>query len=97
MSLASHRRANIPGTAMSLSRRALLGATGLATMPALPEPWAIRPAAAQSERVLRYGISMADIPQTTGQPDRGAGAYQFVAAHPRCCWVVLEGLAGRLT
>jgi peptide/nickel transport system substrate-binding protein len=32
---------------------------------------------APAERVLRYGISMADIPQTTGQPDRGAGAYQF--------------------
>ncbi|RAI58255.1 ABC transporter substrate-binding protein [Roseicella frigidaeris] len=62
---------------MSLSRRALLGATGLASLPGLPEPWAIRPAAAQTERVLRYGISMADIPQTTGQPDRGAGAYQF--------------------
>lgn len=30
-----------------------------------------------AESVLRYGISMADIPQTTGQPDRGAGAYQF--------------------
>ncbi len=26
---------------------------------------------------VRYGISMADIPLTTGQPDRGAGAYQF--------------------
>jgi len=26
------------------------------------------------ERMLRHGISMADIPQTTGQPDRGAGA-----------------------
>src|SRR5262245_13371582 len=34
---------------------------------------------AQAETVLRYGISMADIPQTTGQPDRGAGAYQFSA------------------
>ncbi len=33
------------------------------------------PAFAQS--VLRYGISTADIPLTTGQPDRGAGAYQF--------------------
>ena len=32
---------------------------------------------AQAETVLRYGISMADIPLTTGQPDRGAGAYQF--------------------
>ncbi|MES2712154.1 MAG: ABC transporter substrate-binding protein [Pseudomonadota bacterium] len=29
------------------------------------------------ERVLRYGISMNDIPLTSGQPDRGAGAYQF--------------------
>src|SRR6202011_1092425 len=34
-------------------------------------------APAQAESVVRYGISMADIPQTTGQPDRGAGAYQF--------------------
>jgi peptide/nickel transport system substrate-binding protein len=32
---------------------------------------------AHAESVVRYGISMADIPQTTGQPDRGAGAYQF--------------------
>jgi peptide/nickel transport system substrate-binding protein len=36
---------------------------------------AVTPAAAES--VIRYGISLADIPQTTGQPDRGAGAYQF--------------------
>lgn len=35
------------------------------------------PLAAHAENVVRYGISMADIPQTTGQPDRGAGAYQF--------------------
>jgi peptide/nickel transport system substrate-binding protein len=35
--------------------------------------------AAQAESVVRYGISMADIPLTTGQPDRGAGAYQFTA------------------
>ena len=33
--------------------------------------------ALHAESVLRYGISMADIPLTTGQPDRGAGAYQF--------------------
>src|SRR5476651_459802 len=32
---------------------------------------------ASAETVLRYGISLADIPLTTGQPDRGAGAYQF--------------------
>src|ERR1700730_17746155 len=31
------------------------------------------------ETVVRSGISMADIPLTTGQPDRGAGAYQFTA------------------
>ena len=34
---------------------------------------------ARGETVVRYGISMADIPLTTGQPDRGAGAYQFTA------------------
>ena len=34
-------------------------------------------AAAPAETVARYGISLADIPLTTGQPDRGAGAYQF--------------------
>jgi peptide/nickel transport system substrate-binding protein len=32
---------------------------------------------AHAESIVRYGISMADIPLTTGQPDRGAGAYQF--------------------
>jgi peptide/nickel transport system substrate-binding protein len=31
----------------------------------------------RAETVVRYAISMADIPLTTGQPDRGAGAYQF--------------------
>src|SRR4051795_6063341 len=34
---------------------------------------------ARAETVVRYGISMADTPSTTGQPDRGAGAYQFSA------------------
>ena len=38
---------------------------------------ALSAAYAQAETVVRYGISMADIPLTTGQPDRGAGAYQF--------------------
>src|ERR1700731_4385727 len=37
--------------------------------------WSVLSAAA--ETVVRYGISLADIPLTTGQPDRGAGAYQF--------------------
>ena len=40
---------------------------------------ALPAASAQAESVVRYGISMADIPLTTGQPDRGAGAYQFSA------------------
>ncbi|MCA3366568.1 MAG: ABC transporter substrate-binding protein [Roseomonas sp.] len=65
-------------TISRFSRRALLGvgASGL-TLPLISE--AFGPAFAQGagERTLRYGISMADIPQTTGQPDRGAGAYQF--------------------
>jgi peptide/nickel transport system substrate-binding protein len=34
-------------------------------------------ASANAESVIRYAISMADIPLTAGQPDRGAGAYQF--------------------
>ncbi len=29
------------------------------------------------ESLLSYGMAMADVPLTTGQPDRGAGAYQF--------------------
>jgi peptide/nickel transport system substrate-binding protein len=56
------------------TRRDILTASGLAALPLIG---AGTPAQAQQERVLRYGISMADIPQTTGQPDRGAGAYQF--------------------
>ena len=55
-----------------LSRRSILaGASALA----LPSGLAV-PASAQ-EKVVRYGISMADVPLTSGQPDRGAGAYQF--------------------
>ncbi len=67
-------------TAESLNRRDLLATLGAAGMASLPLPHAGSHAFAQTsgnERVLRYGISMADIPQTTGQPDRGAGAYQF--------------------
>ena len=55
-----------------LSRRSLLaGASALA----LPAGFA--PEAMAQEKLVRYGISMADIPLTSGQPDRGAGAYQF--------------------
>ena len=63
-----------------LSRRDLLTVAAAGGMAGLPFSWADMEAHAQTaggERVLRYGISMADIPQTTGQPDRGAGAYQF--------------------
>src|SRR3984893_19272145 len=49
----------------------LLAAFALAIGASLPA------VSAQAESVVRYGISMADIPLTTGQPDRGAGAYQF--------------------
>jgi peptide/nickel transport system substrate-binding protein len=41
---------------------------------ALLSPWS---GTARAETVVRYGISIADIPRTTGRPDRGAGAYQF--------------------
>jgi peptide/nickel transport system substrate-binding protein len=56
---------------MKISRRTLLAGASALTVPA-----GLKPAWAQ-EKVVRYGISMADIPLTTGQPDRGAGAYQF--------------------
>ena len=46
----------------------LVAAFALASLSALP---------AHAETVVRYGISMADVPLTTGQPDRGAGGYQF--------------------
>lgn len=49
--------------------KGLAAASGLAMLPT--------GAAQAQEKVIRYGISMADIPQTTGQPDRGAGGYQF--------------------
>src|SRR6201747_996692 len=51
----------------------LFAAAALATGIGLPAP------SAHAESVVRYGISMADNPLTTGQPDRGAGAYQFTA------------------
>jgi hypothetical protein len=54
-----------------LSRRETLNLVGASSLAALPLPYATTEANAQaagSERVLRYGISMADIPQTTGQP-----------------------------
>ncbi len=47
---------------------AFAAAVALATLSILP---------ARAETVVRYGISMADVPLTTGQPDRGAGGYQF--------------------
>ena len=58
---------------MKPSRRSILAGGGAL---ALPLPMTIQPARAD-EKVVRYGISLADIPLTTGQPDRGAGAYQF--------------------
>ncbi|SJZ76927.1 peptide/nickel transport system substrate-binding protein [Enhydrobacter aerosaccus] len=59
---------------MTLSRRSLLAGTAALT---LPVPTVLRPALADGEKLVRYGIAMADVPLTTGQPDRGAGAYQF--------------------
>src|SRR6266704_2353801 len=49
----------------------LIAAMALAIGASLPAT------SARAESVVRYGISMADIPLTSGQPDLGAGAYQF--------------------
>jgi peptide/nickel transport system substrate-binding protein len=54
------------------SRRSMLAGAG-----ALALPTGFGSPAMAQEKIVRYGISMADIPLTTGQPDRGAGAYQF--------------------
>jgi len=54
---------------MKVSRRSVIAGTTAAL--AVPQ------VAFAQEKVVRYGISMADIPLTTGQPDRGAGAYQY--------------------
>lgn len=53
-----------------MSLRFSLAGAALAAVIGLAHP-------AQAETVVRYGISMADVPLTTGQPDRGAGGYQF--------------------
>ena len=52
----------------------LLAVMAVAIGAGLPAP------AAQAETIVRYGISMADIPLTTGQPDRGA-AYGILRGH----------------
>jgi peptide/nickel transport system substrate-binding protein len=60
------------GKTSRLSRRTILaGASALALPTTLAAP------ATAQEKVVRFGISMADVPLTTGQPDRGAGAYKF--------------------
>ena len=56
-------------------RLVLAGAAGMAASRANAQPSPAAPA--DTAKPLTYGISMADIPLTTGQPDRGAGAYQF--------------------
>src|SRR5258708_12032200 len=60
--------------------------------------WSVLSAAA--ETVVRYGISLADIPLTTGQPDRGAGAYQFTGHtiyDPLVAWEMdIEDRPGKL-
>src|SRR6266513_3958174 len=58
---------------MRARKSMLLVALAVAIGSGLPVP------AAQAETIVRDGIAMADIPLTSGQPDRGAGAYQFSA------------------
>ncbi len=60
-------------TAFHLPRRELIaGSAALAAT--LGSMGKVR---AAEEHVLRYGMALADVPLTTGQPNRGAGAYQF--------------------
>jgi peptide/nickel transport system substrate-binding protein len=76
------------------SRRGLLaGSAALAA-------FGPRAAFAQAAASLTYGISMSDVPLTTGQPDRGAGAYQFTGLtiyDPLVAWELdVEDRAGKL-
>src|ERR1700724_30571 len=68
---------------MRTPRTMLLAAAALAIGIGLPAK------SAHAESVVRYGISMADIPLLTAQPDRGPGAYQFTAYtiyYPLVAW-----------
>ncbi len=59
-------------TLIEPTRRSMIaGATALAALGPVGR------ARAQGGGTLTYGISMTDLPLTTGQPDRGAGGYQF--------------------
>ena len=59
---------------MTLTRRSVLAVPAAL---ALSQVAWTKGARAQGEKVVRYGIPMTDIPLTTGQPDRGANAYQY--------------------
>jgi peptide/nickel transport system substrate-binding protein len=59
-----------------LKRRTLLTAAATA-LPARLMAQTASDSPPASGGSLRYGMSMADVPLTSGQPDRGAGAYQF--------------------
>jgi peptide/nickel transport system substrate-binding protein len=58
---------------LRLKRRSLIAGAASAAIPTQ----LLGQTTTQSGGTLRYGMSMADVPLTSGQPDRGAGAYQF--------------------
>ncbi|MGV7032441.1 ABC transporter substrate-binding protein [Methylobacterium symbioticum] len=58
-----------------LTRRTLLA--GSAAVAALGPTGSLLAQTGRPNGSLTYGISMTDLPLTTGQPDRGAGGYQF--------------------
>lgn len=61
-----------------LTRRSVLaGGAALAALGPTGRALARDGAGAAPSGSLTYGISMTDLPLTTGQPDRGAGGYQF--------------------
>jgi peptide/nickel transport system substrate-binding protein len=58
---------------MTMTRRVVLGAAAWLGASGAQS----RTDASDGPASLKYGISMSDLPLTTGQPDRGAGGYQF--------------------
>ena len=66
---------------MDMTRRSVIGGAALVGLGsasrAFSQPANSDPARSNKSGTLNYGISMSDLPLTTGQPDRGAGGYQF--------------------
>jgi hypothetical protein len=70
---------NVSHQELGMSLKLSLAGAALAAVIGLAHP-------AAAETVVRYGISMADVPLTTGQPDRGAVVINLPATPSMTRW-----------